>query len=67
MIRNGTAKSSITVLANLEQAWMFLLAAEKASKMFHYPEELRERIALLKRATVNLRLRAMSVTEENTR
>ena len=64
-----TQKSSITVVGNLEQAWLFLLAAEKASDLFHYPEELRQKIQLLKRATVNLRQRCMSVNEpqENSR
>lgn len=58
-----TQKSSITVVGNLEQAWLFLLAAEKASELFHYPEDLRQKISLLKRAAVNLKLKAMSVTE----
>lgn len=57
-------KSSITVVGNLEQAWLFLRAAEQASELFQYPEELRKKIGSLKRAAVNLQLRAMSVTED---
>lgn len=55
------AKSSITVIGNLEQAWLFLVAAEKASELFHYPEELRQKIQSVKRATAKLKLLSMSV------
>ena len=47
-------KSSITVTGNLEQAWLFLRAAEEASELFEYPEEIRQKINLVKRATANL-------------